>query len=585
MGRTVGIGIQDFGKIINNNYFYIDKTSFIREWWESGDDVTLIARPRRFGKTLTMSMLEQFFSVEYADRGELFAGLSIWQDAKYRDLQGTYPVISLSFANVKEKNYEMTRKKICRMLVDLYANFAFVRDSGKLTEQDKEFFDSVMTNMDDSIATMAIHQLSGFLNRYYGKKVILLLDEYDTPMHSLLAEPEAIRSSPLGGELPGECELISFIRSILNAAFKTNPCLERAVMTGITRVSKESVFSDLNNLKVVTTTSDEYATAFGFTEEEVFAAMEECGRGGEKEKVKWWYDGFTFGEHRDIYNPWSILNFLDTGKYTTYWANTSSNSLVGKLIREGSSDIKEQFEQLLYGKSILCSIDEQIVYNQLSENEEAVWSLLLAGGYLKVLSFRGYMDSPDYMTQQYDLAITNHEVRIMFGEMVRGWFAQQKSDYNRFIKAFLAGDVEAMNVYMNRVALQTFSYFDTGSGPLGPEPERFYHGFVLGLIVELQDRYVITSNRESGFGRYDVMLEPRKEKDAGSPMEYDAFILEFKVRSPKRESDLEETVRAALVQIEEKRYPEQLIARGIKREHIRCYGFAFDGKTVLIDTE
>ncbi len=332
MGRTVGIGIQDFGKIIN--YFYIDKTSFIREWWESGDDVTLIARPRRFGKTLTMSMLERFFSVEYADRGELFAELSIWQDAKYRDLQGTYPVISMSFANVKEKNYEMTRKKICRMLVDLYANFAFVRDSGKLTEQDKEFFDSVMTNMDDSIATMAIHQLSGFLNRYYGKKVILLLDEYDTPM----------QEAYINGYWE---ELVSFIRSIFNAAFKTNPCLERAVMTGITRVSKESVFSDLNNLKVVTTTSDEYATAFGFREEEVFAAME----------VKWWYDGFTFGEHRDIYNPWSILNFLDTGKYTTYWANTSSNSLVGKLIREGSSDIKEQFEQLLYGKSILCSID------------------------------------------------------------------------------------------------------------------------------------------------------------------------------------------------------------------------------------
>lgn len=572
MGRTVGIGIQDFGKIIKNNYFYIDKSSFIREWWESGDDVTLITRPRRFGKTLTMSMLEQFFSVEYAHRGDLFAGLSIWQDAKYRDIQGTYPVISLSFANIKEKNYEMTRKKICRMLVDLYAKFTFVRDDGRLTEQDKAFFDSVMTDMDDSIATLAIHQLSGFLNRYYGKKVIILLDEYDTPM----------QEAYVNGYWE---ELVFFIRSIFNAAFKTNPCLERAIMTGITRVSKESVFSDLNNLKVVTTTSDEYATFFGFTEKEVFSALEECGRGGEKESVKWWYDGFTFGEYRDIYNPWSILNFLDTGKYTTYWVNTSSNSLVGKLIREGSSDIKEQFEQLLNGQSILCSIDEQIVYNQLSENEEAVWSLLLASGYLKVLNYRSYMDSPDFMTQQYELTITNHEVRIMFGEMVRGWFAQQKSDYNRFIKALLAGDVEAMNVYMNRVAMQTFSYFDTGSGPLGPEPERFYHGFVLGLIVELQDRYAITSNRESGFGRYDVMLEPRHQKDAENSIGYDAFILEFKVRSPKRESGLEETARAALTQIEEKRYREQLIARGMKREHIRCYGFAFEGKTVLIDME
>ena len=566
MARTVGIGIQDFGKIIERHCFYVDKTDFIREWWESNDDVTLITRPRRFGKTLNMSMVEQFFSVDYAGRGELFEGLSIWGNEVYRELQGKYPVISLSFARIKEPDYDTTKEKICEVLRNLYIKYSFLKESNVLTDADRKYFDRILApDTKNSEATSALYQLSDFLYRYYGKKVIILLDEYDTPMQEAYVDGYWDK-------------LVAFTRSMFNSAFKTNPYLERAIMTGITRVSKESIFSDLNNLKVVTTTSDEYATSFGFTEEEVFAALEECGLEKEKEQVKSWYDGFTFGEHSDIYNPWSILNFIDKGKYTTYWANTSSNSLVGKLIREGSCDVKEQFEQLLRGESIRCSIDEQIVYNQLSENEEAIWSLLLASGYLKVLSYQSYLEVADFETPKYELAITNHEVKLMFEEMVRGWFAQKKSDYNRFVKALLLGDVEAMNAYMNRVAIQVFSYFDTGNGPLGAEPERFYHGFVLGLMVDLQDRYFITSNRESGFGRYDVMLEPRH------PEENDGILIEFKVRNPRREGSLEETVQAALAQIEEKCYSEQLLARGIEKEHIRSYGFAFEGKTVLIDT-
>ena len=566
MARTVSIGNQDFEKMIQRNCFYVDKTSFIKEWWENEDEVTLITRPRRFGKTLNMSMLKCFFSNKYADRGELFEGLEIWEDEKYREIQGTYPVIFFSFAKIKQTTYKETIEKIKKIIFDLYQEYAFIGKWDGLTDKEKENFNNISYDMSDVIAQEAIVDLSNYLSRYYGKKVIILLDEYDTPM----------QEAYVNGYWE---ELVAFTRSMFNAVFKSNPYLERAIMTGITRVSKESIFSDLNNLVVVTTTSNQYETAFGFTEEEVFNALDEHGISDKKGEVKKWYDGFTFGDKKDIYNPWSIINLLKFKTFKTYWADSSSNGLINSLVKTGSSYIKTMMEMLLKGETINVPIDEQIVFSELDYSEDAVWSLMLASGYLKVVSAEPLVGNRR-KARRYTLALTNLEIQVMFEDMILRWFSPAKSETNEFIKALITGDIESMNEYMNDVALRTFSSFDSGKHTSEKKaPENFYHGFVLGLMVDQSENYIITSNRESGFGRYDIMLEPKDKQT----QKYPGIVIEFKVINPRKENSLEETVEAALKQIEEKNYDTKLINRGVNKENIHHYGFAFKSKEVLID--
>ncbi|MBQ3665962.1 MAG: AAA family ATPase [Lachnospiraceae bacterium] len=568
MAKNVAIGIQNFETMILRDCYYVDKTDLIREWWESGDDVTLIARPRRFGKTLNMSMLEAFFSNKYENRGELFEGLNIWKYEKYRKLQGTYPVISMSFAGLKDDRCSEAIYSICDLIREQYGLHEELMTSEILSEEEKNIYKQMKTGVSREHAKKAIYYLSAYLCKHYGKKVIILLDEYDTPM----------QEAYVNGYWE---EFTSFIRNLFNSTFKTNPYLERAVLTGITRVSKESIFSDLNNLAVITTTNKRYATAFGFTEEEVFHAMDELGL-TDQAGVKRWYDGFVFGGVSDIYNPWSIINYFKEGTFTTYWANTSSNSLVGKLIRESGAKTKTLFESLLAGETILVPVDEQIVYNNLDTNEGAIWSLMLATGYLKVLSYQKGEETSGNEYALYQLALTNEEVRKMFYQMVSDWFGSVKGNYSDFIKALLLDDLDAMNDYMERVTTQIFSSFDTGGcGETQrgkSEPERFYHGFVLGLMVDMSGEYIVKSNRESGFGRYDIMIYPKEKENERQ----DGIIIEFKVRREKREANLEETVEAALKQIKEKNYEAELIALGFQKENIRKYGFAFEGKKVLI---
>ena len=556
MPRTVAIGVQDFAELRERGCFLVDKTSFITDWWRAEDHVTLVCRPRRFGKTLNMSMVECFFSNRYAGRADLFADMRVWEELDVRAEQGAWPVVAISFSAAKGAGAEAVIRRICEQIAYAWRVHRQDVDESSLGSRELDILTGKTPFVDPLDAPSLLARLCELLALSTGKRCIVLLDEYDTPLHEAW----------VGGFWD---EVSEFVRALFNATFKSNPNLERALLTGITRVARESIFSDLNNPKVVTATSPEYATSFGFTEAEVSDAMDEFGLDAIDE-VKRWYDGFVFGGVTGIYNPWSITNYLDTGRLAPYWANTSGNALVSKIVREGDADLKVDFEALLAGGTVEQLFDEQVSFDDLGRRPGAVWGLLVAGGYLRIVAQGASPDAPSC------LAITNYEVSLAFDGMVRGWFDGVSSRYGAFVRALIAGDLDAMNAYMNDVALDTFSTFDTGARPSGMEPERFYHGFVLGLLVELRGRYLVRSNRESGFGRYDVLLEPT------NPVRDDGIVLEFKVRNPRREATLEDTVSAARAQIADRDYARELVLRGVPAGHVRTYGLAFEGKRVLI---
>ncbi|MBE6841525.1 MAG: hypothetical protein E7510_01705 [Ruminococcus sp.] len=560
MKRAIAIGRQSYETIISRKNFYVDKTLFIKDWWESEDDVTLITRPRRFGKTLNLDMMNCFFSTEYKNRADLFENLKIWEHEEYREMQGKYPVIFLSFAGIKDNNYDDALGTFFDTFVELYKEHEkMLTESTNLSERDKKDFEKIIDALEEgedrTIFKLVLKKLSKFLSKHHQKNVIILLDEYDTPLQEAYV-------NGYWNEMSG------LIRNLFNNTFKTNKYLSRAILTGITRVSKESMFSDLNNLELCTMSSEKYQEYFGFIEDEVFESMNEYGYTN-KDEVKQWYDGFTIGTEHGMYNPWSIINFLDKGILAPYWSNSSSNTLADQLLREGDAGQKQDFEKLLNGETISKEIDEEIVFKQLDEDSNAIWSLLSASGYLRINSIKSGI---------YELEIVNYEVMYMLRKLVKGWFSKNSKNYNDFIRALLKGNVREMNKTMNELTLSMFSSFDAGNRPSERlRPERFYHGFVLGLLVELRDRYIVTSNRESGYGRYDVILEPR------NPAQNDGIILEFKVHDKEDgEHTLEDTVKSALMQIEEMQYDKTLTEHGVPKEKIRKYGFAFEGKKVLI---
>ncbi|MBP3239925.1 MAG: AAA family ATPase [Oribacterium sp.] len=553
MLKTVGLGIQDYEKVIVENAFYVDKTSFIDEWWNSTDDVTLITRPRRFGKTLMLSTVEKFFSIRQENNVDLFKGLKVSQNSEMIMECGKWPVLFVSFAAIKSDNFEGAIVQFNQLFTDIASELSFLKDS--LDEKERVFYDAISDNMAIEMTMKCLNRYASWLSNYYGKKVIILIDEYDTPM----------QEAYVNGYWD---EISGFMRNMFNSTLKTNPNLQKALLTGITRVSRESLFSDLNNINIVTISSDQYADCFGFTEKEVFEALEAYGYSSEKKKVKEWYDGFKFGNIEDIYNPWSIISFLKKGKYEPYWANTSSNSLVSKLVREGSVEIKKAFEELLNDGVIQTKIDEQLVYGEMTGNKNAIWSLLFSAGYLKPVSIEG-----EGNMAVYSLKLTNHEVKDSFSLLVERWFENEGENYNYFVKALLEGNIDDMMDTLSEICESMISTFD-GSGKAAPE--NFYHGLVIGLLVELRERYEIKSNRESGLGRYDVMLRPKDKKD-------NAVIMEFKSkRRSENGKTLDELCDIALKQIEDKKYETELLEAGFTKDKIIKLAFAFEGKELLI---
>ena len=547
----IGIGQSDFRALRIRKNYYIDKTIYIKDVIDNQASVLLVTRPRRFGKTLNMSMLKYYFDCTKKDSKELFEGLKIMeQDEKYTSKLGYYPCIYITLKDVNEDTYEKMILNMKTAMLNTYKEHMYLLDSDKIYPFEKEKINDILYFREDEVTLKnSIKDLSEYLSRYYDKPVMLFLDEYDVPLQFAYVNKYYEQG-------------ITFFKTFYGTTFKDNPYLEKTVLTGVSRVAKESIFSGANNFDVYTVLDDEFSDDFGITEKEMDKVIEDFEVQDEKEEIKKWYDGYTIGNTEGIYNPWSILNYLTDRKLMPYWVNTSSNDLI-KIILKNSVTVKEKIEQLLRDEEIEVPINLDTVIVGIEQNEENIWGLLLGTGYLKVT------EVVDLATGIYKVKIPNYEIKILFQSIIRDWFNDKVigNNLNTILKDLVTLKLDEFEKKFKVLVTQMFSYMDVGENTA----ENFYHAFVLGMLVGLKDSYYVKSNRESGYGRYDIMLEP-KDKNGNS------FIMEFKVLENEEEKTIEETIENAKKQIEERKYEEDLQERGYT--NITKMVFAFKGKEV-----
>ena len=552
--QGIGIGVSDFKMLRLKNNYFIDKSLFIKDIIDNTSKVTLITRPRRFGKTLNMSMLRYYFDCNLKDTAKLFDGLKIMeQEEKYTSKQGYYPCIYMTFKDIKGSNLDEMMVFFQTELSELFIDNAYLLESKKLFDVEKETFKTVLNlKANGAQLQIAIKQLSKMLYREYDKPVMLFLDEYDVPLQNAYVQ----------GFYD---EAVNFFKDFFGLSFKDNPYMEKTIITGVSRVAKESIFSGANNFKVFTVLDDEFSEDFGITTEEMKQVIKDFNVQDDEEEIKRWYDGYIIGHTEGIYNPWSILNYLSDRKLIPYWVNTSSNDLI-KLILKKSSTVKQQIESLLKDEEIEVQINLETVITGIENNEDNIWGLLLGTGYLKVTG------TVDISNSIYKVKLVNNEIKLLFTQIVNSWFKDKVigNDLNSIMKDLITLNLDEFNEKFKILVKEMFSYLDVGENTA----ENFYHAFVLGMLVSLKDSYVVNSNRESGIGRYDIMLEP-KDKNGNS------FIMEFKVYKEDKENTIEETIENAKKQIEEKQYETSLRERGFN--NITKMVFAFKGKEVKME--
>ena len=556
MLKNLPIGISDFKKLMENNCYFADKSLFIKELIDDKSEVVLIPRPRRFGKTLNLSMVKYFFDIKEKDEENLFKELKIWEHQEYREYKGKHPVIFISLKDVKNDNYEDCIVKIKKIIGSVIEEFSYLLESEHVNEKSREDLKKLYLGKEKDVEyEESLDLLMRCIENHHKVKPFLLIDEYDAPIHA--------------GYTYGFYEQITiFMRNFLSAGLKDSKYLHKGILTGILRVAKESIFSGLNNPQVATMLDIPYSKHFGLTEEDVQKILSHYDKTNLTKEVQKWYDGYLFGQTR-IYNPWSLVCFINSQKTQPepYWVNTSSNDIITELITKASSEVKEDLEILMEGGSIEKEIDSNVVLKDVSKSSASLWTFLLFSGYLKVVKVE-LID----VTASYELKIPNLEVKSYFKKIISSWITDtlHDSEYQTMLKSLLAGDIKIFNKIFSKYVISAFSYFDTAG-----EPEKTYHAFVLGMLISLpREQYTIKSNRESGYGRYDLMIMPKDTSKNG-------IIIEFKTFDSEDEKALKDTIIEAFKQIDEKKYAQELQDFGCKR--IFEVAIAIDGKKSLAE--